>query len=374
MINGNKVVQLSSVHPSNDTRIFYKICTSLYNAGYSVDLIIQHDKCEIKEGINIIALPIAKKKSDRLFKIIPKLIRLCFQYPKETIFHFHDPELIPVGLLLKLRKYKVIYDVHEDVPKDLLTKEWIPKRLRKGLSKVVESLEKYSSECFDGIITVVDTISERFSNYNHNVIQIRNYPILKENSPENGIKKSISKKYIIYIGDLTTRRGIPKLVDAIDLVEDRNVELWLGGNFSEKDLFETVKEKKGWNRTKHLGWVKQEEINEILKDAICGLLTLEVIPTHDESLNVKMFEYMMAEIAVVSTKLSVPSLVIEESKCGIILNEHTPKKIANAVNYLTKNIEEAKRMGKNGKKAVLLKYTWDIEQKKLLAFYLSILG
>ena len=62
----SKVVQLSSVHISSDTRIFHKICKSLVNNGYEVDLIIQHTKDEIVDGISIIALPIATNKIQRL--------------------------------------------------------------------------------------------------------------------------------------------------------------------------------------------------------------------------------------------------------------------------------------------------------------------
>ena len=371
-MSNKKLVQISSVHLVNDTRIFYKICKSLVKAEFSVDLIIQHPKNEIKDGVNIIALPFAKRKFDRISKIFPILFFKSIKYPKESIFHFHDPELIPLGLLLKLKGYKVIYDVHEDVPKSLLTREWIPKELRKGSSRLIELIEKHSAKRFNGIVTVLDSIEHRFNRYSENVVQIRNYPIIKEERIKNSIGRFGTKKYIIYIGDLTTIRGIPKLVDAIDLVKDKEVELWLGGNFSENGLFEKLKEKKGWSRTKYLGWVKQEEINTILNEAVCGLLTLEILPAHDESLNVKMFEYMRAGIPIISTELKIPKQIIEENKCGIILHEHNPKEIAKAVDYLLENENEAKCMGKNGKKGVLSNYTWGTEEKKLVNFYKSI--
>ena len=61
-----KIVQLSSVHISSDTRIFHKICKSLVNNGYEVDLIIQHTKDEIGEGLSTIARALTKDKIQNL--------------------------------------------------------------------------------------------------------------------------------------------------------------------------------------------------------------------------------------------------------------------------------------------------------------------
>ncbi len=364
------IVQLSSVHPTRDTRVFYKICKGFVRKGHNIELIIQHPKDEVLEGVPIKALPVAKSKFERFFKVVPSLFNKARKYPKETIMHFHDPELIPVGIILKGLGYTVIYDVHEDVTKDMLTKEWIPKPLRSFLSISLGRLEALSSRIFDGIVTVTDPIAERFMQSTQSVIQVRNYPIIPS---ERVTKTECEDKYIAYIGGITSRRGIPKIIDAIEIVEPKNIKLWLGGTFAEKGLFELVKAKKGWNRTNFLGWVNHDEMIKILRHAICGLLTLEVIPSHNESLNVKMFEYMLCGIPVISSDLKLPRQIINEHQAGIIIKENTPEEIANAIEYIYSNPNEAKEMGRRGQEAVMKLYNWENELNKLESFYRKLI-
>jgi hypothetical protein len=49
---------------------------------------------------------------------------------KATICHFHDPEFIPYAILLKILGKKVVYDVHEDLPRQMMDKLWMPKYVR----------------------------------------------------------------------------------------------------------------------------------------------------------------------------------------------------------------------------------------------------
>lgn len=364
-----KIVQLSSVHPSFDTRIFHKICRSLVDNGYNVDLIIQHPQSEVVEGVQIKALPLAERKSDRIRKILPEVLRKCREYPKGTVFHFHDPELIPIGFFLKMKGYKVIYDVHEDVPKDILTKDWIPGIFRRSVSKLMSILEIKASEKFDHIITVTPSITEKFNV--DKVTEIRNYPII-----QGSLSKSadhISERYVIYVGDLTSRRGISQMVDAIDGVKSE-VYFYLGGNFSEEGLRDSLENKSGWKKTKYLDWVNQEKLYPLLQNAIAGMLTLNDIPSHRESLPVKLFEYMYAGIPVIASDFPLWREIIQKANCGILVDPINPKQIANALQWLLDHPEEAKEMGENGRKAVLENYSWANEEKKLLNLYENLIA
>jgi len=104
-----KVCILTSVHSAFDTRIFHKEAKTLVKAGYDVTLIAQHDKDEVVDGIKIIALSKPKNRFLRIFLLTRKIYKIAFRQ-KSNIYHFHDQELIPVGLVLKLFSKEVICD------------------------------------------------------------------------------------------------------------------------------------------------------------------------------------------------------------------------------------------------------------------------
>ncbi|RNC83337.1 MAG: glycosyltransferase [Balneola sp.] len=365
-----KLVQLSSVHHSKDTRIFYKICKSLVNHGFEVDLIIQHHKSEKKNGINIVALPIATRKLDRLTKIIPRIIYKSFQYDKGTIFHFHDPELIPVGLLLKMFGYKVIYDVHEDVPKTILEKEWIPFFLRKTISLLVGFIEKIGNRAFDATIVVTNSIRNRFS---HQTILIQNYPIVKPENKSLEVEKR-QREDVFYVGSISFVRGIREIVKAIELLNrDRSIQLVLAGTFINSEVEKQVKSMEGWKYVKFLGHIDREELKRIAESCLAGLVIFHPIPNHIEAQPNKIFEYMGYELPVIGSNFKLWEEIVVQNDCGILVNPLDPNEIAKAVERIYNDPIEGDRMGKRGKNAVLRKYIWENEEKKLIQLYNQLL-
>ena len=141
------ITHISTVHSAFDIRIFHKECRSLAASGMRVNLIVTHDKEEMIDNVLIVPLPKFKNRFTRIF-IKPFLAFSKALRTKADLFHFHDPELIFLGLLLKIMGKKVIYDVHEDVSTQILHKEWIPKKMRKIVSFIVGNIENFSIRFF----------------------------------------------------------------------------------------------------------------------------------------------------------------------------------------------------------------------------------
>lgn len=362
-----KIVQLSSVHVSYDTRIFHKISKSLLEAGYDVDLIIQNEKDEIRDGINICALPIAKFKRDRLFKIFPIVLRKILRYPKKTIVHFHDPELIILGLIFKIFGYKVIYDVHEDVPADISVKDWLPIILRKPIAVIAGWLEQLAVFFFDGIVVVVNDVQLRL-NSDHTYL-IQNFPIIESenNSKDNAYNKEGN---LLYVGDISKIRGAVEMVDAIEEIgPDYGRKFVLAGKFSPPELEEELTNRRGWEYTNFCGWISRDDLTKHLSQSALGLVILYPEPHHIKSQPNKLFEYMYGGIPMVSANLPRYKEIIDEIGCGVTVDPTNLDEIKSGIKYILENPEEAKLMGQRGKRAVIERFNWDQEKKVLFSMY-----
>jgi glycosyltransferase involved in cell wall biosynthesis len=106
---------------------------------------------------------------------------------------------------------------------------------------------------------------------------------------------------------------------------------------------------------------------------MCGLVNILNVHNHKESMPTKLFEYMQHKLPVIISNIKSFKKFISKYQCGLLCDPTNPKDIANKIDYLIENKSRAIKMGKNGYKAVLKEFNWQLEEKKLLLFYKRIL-
>ena len=358
-----KICIMTSVHHYNDVRIYHKEAQTLRKNGFEVTIICPDFAGQDEAGINFIQVKMPKSRWWRIATATSRYLKVA-KGVNADCYHFHDPELIPVGL--KLRKTaKVIYDIHEDVPRQILTKPYLKPAIAKFFSRIVERFENYGARNFYAIVAAAPVIYDRMINQNENTVLVCNYPKLEEFEGMSNDGKTRENK-VCYIGGITKIRGLYEMVDA---VEGLGVELVLAGAFETEELKTQAEKRAGYKNVNYKGFLNREEVREVLSTCKAGLVTLYPTPTYVLSLPIKMFEYMIAEIPVIASDFPYWQEIVDDARCGVCVNPNDVEEIRAAIEYITKNDDIAQEMGQNGRRMVLEKYNWDIEKEKLIELY-----
>lgn len=366
-----KITHLTSAHPRYDTRIFLKMCSSLAaNENYHVSLVVADGKGdESKNGVDIV--DVGAKTGGR-FSRMTKTVRRVYDKAKSLssdIYHLHDPELLPVGLKLKKAGKKVIFDAHEDLPEQILVKSYINKSVRVIMSKLADVYETYACQKFDYIVAATPYIRDKFLKINHNSIDINNFPIIEELT--NTVSWEEKKNEICYIGSISRIRGIVEIIKAMEFTE--STRLNLAGKFAEKSVEAEVKAMEGWQCVNELGFLDREGVADVMAYTKAGIVTFYPLPNHIDAQPNKMFEYMSAGLPIITSSFPLWREIVEGNKCGICVDPLNPQEIANAIEYMLTHDKEAEQMGINGRGAVINKYNWAMEEKKLLNVYKELM-
>lgn len=364
-----RICHISTLHPRYDVRIFHKQCKSL-TKNYDVHFIVADGQGdEVKDGINIHDVGLRQKSRLKRARIDSKKAYNCALEVNAELYHFHDPELIPIGLKLKKKAKKVVYDAHEDLPRQIKHKPYLNSYLKTILSVIAEWKENNAAKKFDYISVATEFIRKRFEKINPNSIDINNFPIWGE--LEKPVQWQDKQQAICYVGSITAIRGIREIIEALGQTSD--IELLLGGSFNQESLEQEMKAHSAWKKVQFFGFIHRDKVKEVMNNSIAGMVTLHPTVNYKDALPVKLFEYMMAGIPVISSNILLWQKIVDDSKCGICVDPMNPKEIAEAIEYIKLHPAEAEQMGKNGQQAVKEKYNWKTEEAKLLKVYQKLL-
>lgn len=286
---------------------------------------------------------------------------------RPQIAHFHDPELLPWAMFLRLFGIKVVYDVHEDYPEAVAQNFRLPRIARRLLPQVVRVVEAVVSRLINGVVTVTPTIAARFPP--SKTVMVRNYPMVSEfHSPGDRPMRDRPPE-VAYIGTITLNRNILGMIDAVELAHDSGAVLRLAGHFTVASDEAAARAHSGWQRVKFDGWVMRHEVADILTSVRAGLVVLKPVEHEMLTYPIKLFEYMAAGVPVITSDFPIWREIVEKAGCGVLVDPMNPQSIADAISWIINNPDEAQAMGESGRRTVIEIFNWETEVETLFELY-----
>lgn len=368
------IIHFTTVHPRDDSRIRSKMMSALSERyPRCVSLFVQDgrgDESDQVAGYEVVdtgpRLRRIKRMSVGGWRMFRSILRA-----RPRIAHFHDPELIPWAVALRLFGIRIIYDVHEDYPEAVTENYRVPKALRTILPPFVRLLEWASMPFFSAIVTVTPQIQQKFNK--SKTILVRNFPMVREfHQPADTPMRERPGEFA-YIGTITRNRNIIGMIEAVGAVKDTDVVLRLAGHFPVAADRDAAIGHPSWNRVRFDGWVSRDGIADILANARAGLVVLKPVAHEMQTLPIKLFEYMAAGVPVISSDFPIWRQIVDDAGCGLLVDPNKPKQIAEAMQWMMDNPELAQVMGQRGREAVLKRFNWERESETLIQAYDRIL-
>lgn len=368
-----RVVHITTLHQPLDVRIFHKECRTLARAGHDVHLLVNRLPADEMFGVKFheIKWRPTRIRPIRIRRRLKAACELALS-SKGDVYHFHDAELIVIAGKLADSGAKIIYDVHEDSPQEVLDVNRGRLLYARAKHVAFKRLWKKSLGIVDRYVCATPAIAAMFPS--DRTTTVANYPLLEEFVPleaSTAPKKSEGHTFV-FIGGISAIRGIREMITAVHLLPaELDARLLLIGEFQPPSLEDELRKLPGWSRVEVVPWQSRERLIPLLRTATAGLVLFHPGPNHVAALPNKIFEYMAAGLPVIASDFPLWRELLNREGSGVTADPLNPHSIAAAMQTLLADPARAAEMGRRGQEAVWERYNWETESQKLLDLYQS---
>ena len=322
----------------------------------------------LKRELARIALPL---RSWEYYRAVYSLLGSKRAAP--DIFHANDLDTLAVAVLLARRHRKpLLYDAQELYTGMHTLPAWYRGWL--GLQ------ERILIHRADRVTVVNDAIAEVMEKiYGRKVDSvILNCPPF-EPAPSGEMGDTIREalgfggeaKVMLYSGGLTPDRGIESTLLALKHLPEWRLII-LGEGPLKHELLALARRAGLSDRVSYVDFVPHSEVPRFISSADVG-----VIPYHNVGINhylcspSKLFHYMMAELPIACSDFPFLRRVVAEHQVGATFDPSDPQSIARAVREIADDARVYSEI-KARLKLVKRRYSWEEEEKRLMAVYRSL--
>lgn len=373
-----KICMLSFNHAPADSRIYFKEALSLAKQYRSISIVAPNIEDTTDRTGRVSFIGFQKPPGRRGLAIGLKNIAAAALALDADVYHIHDFQVNYILRFLRSRcpQARFIYDVHEHYPdmfRDFAPRLSVARRIRIAL---LDRLELSWAKRYDLILTADHAIKSRFQGVGRNISVIYNYTDYEIRSSTVQMKEWRRREFdLVYCGSIARARGAMVVLQAICLLKPRFPKirmLFLGPTYEsalEQEMKEFVKAQGLVENVTFHGLVLHNEVRSLLEQCRIGLVPLLPIPKYKKNIPMKQFEYMAVGLPIVGSDLPPIADYLRPERTGVLVDPGKPQPLADAIEHLFDDPDEAIEMGNRGIAAAQERYHWRFMGEKLLSHY-----
>lgn len=372
-----EVAVVSTVHDPDDTRIYEREIGSLLRAGYVVHYFTRSvPRGAVPAGCIVHSLGVPRSRWSRMTTMQAKLLVAVLRTTQCRVVHAHDPELLPLLLVLRLCGRRVILDVHEDMAAQLSSKYWLPASTHRTLAWAARVVERHLPRIVNYVAVAEPAVAARMPGQAR-VRVVENFVDTSEVRPRvepEGVSGRAPN--IVYVGGVSEPRGLTQMIDAALLVHDRmpQATFEIIGPFQPASLESDASARcEGTNITLR-GRLSRAEVWETLARSDIGLALLRSEPNYVQSQPTKVFEYLAAGLVVVASDFPAWRRLLNDSGAVVFADPTKPDDVADAIADLLGDPTAMATMAAAGRDAVMRQWSWESQALSLIQLYEEITG
>lgn len=361
-----KVIHITTAHPRDDVRIKVKFANSWAALGPAELIVCDGLPDEMIDGVQVRGL---SKRDSRLARMLFApfdCLRLLRRNNDRCVVHLHDPELLLAALFMRIAGYMVVFDLHEDLIDQVISKPYLKRHVAKIIYLATRLIYPLLLRTANAHIAATSAISESYSRrLGRDIPVVYNYVMRSETrDPRSYVPET---KTLVYSGAINEIRGIWRML-AIGEALPQGWRLVLCGRFRTDALWQKCQNHPGWARIDYRGHLARTEVRQTYSQAACGLVLFDKQPNHMESLPNKLFEYMGNSLPCVTTDIPRWQELVEGNDVGICVPSENDARMLEQINAYLADPQRRARQAHNGASLVRAKYTWEPEFEKYSAF------
>ena len=362
-----RIYHVTTAHQADDVRIFERECRSLASVPGNEVVLAAPGIIPPGKHVRQLVLPATPARRSERFLMSSWRAGRALRGTGADVYHFHDPELLPLAILYARRGRTVIWDAHEDYVTELDVsgpKDWVPGPVRGSVQGGTRALLRSINQRAAGIVAATEDIASAYSN--PRTVVVGNQARVGEFA---GCRPQFDADRLLYTGHVGEQHCFRQIAEAVARIPA--LTLVVAGRSRDPEVWEHAEALLG-DRLVHAGWVDRPGLRDLINTSSLGIVAYADIRTNNANSPNKLFEFAAAGLPVAATPNAGISRALQQSGGGVSAADFTSEGIEDAVRTALLSEDRWASMSESARQWAAAHGSWESSERVLLDLYAQL--